>query len=69
MIINICLFILFGSPTGREHHNSIKDVFQYYDIISPGFFYNNIPMHFHYGFLKKIIDQKIVHYNENIIDV
>ena len=26
-------------------------------------------MHFHYGSLEKIIDQKFVHYNENIIDV
>ena len=58
MIINICLFILLVSPPGREHHNSIKDVFQYYEIISPGFFQNNILMHFHYGCLEKIKDQK-----------
>ena len=65
----MCLFILFGSPPGREHHNIIKDVFQYCEIRSAGFFQNNILMHYHYGCLEKIMDQKIVHYNVNIIDV
>ena len=69
MIINICLFILLVSPPGREHHNSIKDVFQYYEIRSLRFFHKNFIMHYHYGCLEKIIDQKFGHYNENIIDV
>ena len=60
-MIHMCLFSLFGIAQGREHHNIIKDVFQYYEIRSLRFFQNNYLMHYHYGCLEKIMDQNYVH--------